>query len=275
MNTQDVSSIIAVRDIIPVIEKVIERIIDAYPKGGRIVYVGAGSSARVACMDAAECPPTYGISSDRITVLIAGGEKVLIKASEISEDNENDGKEAANRLNPTRYDCFIGIAASGTTPYVIAALKAAKEKGSYCVMMSANPIDETLDFIDERIEVITGPEVVTGSTRLKATTAFKLVLNMISTVSYIKLGRTYGNYMAYMKPTNNKLKTRAAVTIADCCGISNKSAEALLMKSDNDIAVALVAGLTQITPKKAKSILEKNNGFIRKAVEEGIPAKLS
>lgn len=268
MNMEDYSAVTAVQRALPTIEKVINFIVEHFPKGGRIFYIGAGSSGRVGAMDAAECPPTFGVSPDRIVTILAGGKDILYSAQESVEDSSEDGGTEVKKYHPTSNDCFIGIAASGRTPFVLAALEEAKKENAFCVMLSANPVElSKYPYIDIAIETITGEEVLTGSTRLKATTAFKLVLNMISTASMLKLGKTYGNRMCYIKPSNSKLANRVCVTLSHCCGITMEEAEKLLKDAENNMALALTMGLSGADKEKAQAALIKQDGRIREAVK--------
>lgn len=265
INQQDAIPHQAVRQALPDIEPVVAFIVAHFPRGGRLLYVAAGTSGRIAVMDAAECPPTFGILPDRVQVRMAGGEKAIFHAAEDQEDDCEAGRRAVSDWNVRRDDCVIGIAASGRTPYVLSALDEARKKGAYTVLIASNPI--VSDVADSCIYLATGPEVLTGSTRMKAGTAAKMVLNMITTTAFLKLGRTFGNRMCYIQASNEKLKTRMVKTISECCSVSLQAAEKLLVDCDGEMAIALIVGLSEKSPMQARADLYKANGFVREAIK--------
>ena len=266
INTEDHLSAIAVRRVLPSLVRIAEEMIRRFGAGGRILYLGAGTSARLAVMDAAECPPTFGIDPDRIQVRIAGGERTVFRAAEACEDNAQDGARAVEEFNTGENDCVIGLTASGRTPFVISGLKQASEMGAFTALISAS--DQALEAADVVVRCITGPEVLAGSTRLKAGTAEKMILNMLSTVVMTKTGRTYGNRMCYIQSGNNKLSSRAVHTLMDVCALSEEQARDMLSSAGCELAAALVMGLSGMTYTQAAEALDRSGGSIREALKE-------
>lgn len=229
INTEDQKVPVVVREKIPVIEMLVTAIEKRMKTGGRLFYIGAGTSGRLGIVDASEIPPTFGLDHGYVIGLIAGGDKAIRKAVEMAEDNEELGWIELQAFKPNRKDIIIGIAASGTTPYVVGALKRARENGIFTGAITCNPGTPLAENADITIEVITGPEFVTGSTRMKAGTAQKLVLNMITTATMIRLGRVKGNKMVNMQLTNQKLIRRGTKMISDEIGLDPESARKLLL----------------------------------------------
>jgi len=229
MNDEDRMVPEAVAKVIPQIELLVEEIVMRMNRGGRVFYIGAGTSGRLGVLDASEIPPTFGVSSTMFQALIAGGDIALSQAVERAEDNLESGWEELTKKNISINDVVIGIAASGTTPYVVGALKRARENGILTASISCNPNSPLANEADIKIEVIVGSEFVTGSTRLKSGTAQKLVLNMISTVTMIRLGRVNGNKMVNMQLSNAKLVDRGARMIVDELGLEYENAKNILM----------------------------------------------
>ena len=233
INNEDKTVAYAVEKSLPQIEKLTEKVVEKLKDGGRLFYIGAGTSGRLGIVDASECPPTFGVSHDLVIGLIAGGDTAIRKAVEFAEDSENQGWEDLQKENISEKDIVIGIAASGTTPYVIGALKKCNENNipTGCITCNeGSPLATTAQF---PVVVIVGPEFVTGSSRMKAGTAQKLVLNMISTTAMIQLGRVKGNKMVDMQLSNNKLVDRGVRMIIEESNISEKEAQALLEKYKN------------------------------------------
>ena len=264
INTEDHMSAIAVRRVLPQLTQIADEMIKRFGSGGRILYLGAGTSARLAVMDAAECPPTFGVAPERIQVRIAGGEGTVFRASESCEDNAQAGAKAVVEFGTNAGDCVIGLTASGKTPFVVEGLKQAKALGAFTALISAS--DQALECADIVVRCITGPEVLTGSTRLKAGTAEKMILNMLSTTVMVKTGRTYGNRMCYIKSGNNKLSARAVRTLGDVCGLPEAEAADLLKSAECDLASAIVMGLGGVTLDNARDRLKKAGGNVRKAI---------
>lgn len=229
INNEDSTVHLAVQKIIPQIEKVVESIIPRIVKGGRLFYVGAGTSGRLGILDASEIPPTFGVPYDIVIGLIAGGDKAIRKAVESAEDDMDGGWRDMQKFNPKAKDSIVGIAASGRTPYVIGAVKASKEAGLFTACITCNPETELAASVDIPLEAIVGPEFVTGSTRMKAGTAQKLILNMITTTVMIKLGRVKGNKMIDMQLTNKKLVERGSKMIMEEIGVDMEEARRLLL----------------------------------------------
>jgi len=229
INTEDRKVPLIVKKSIPDIEKLVEAIASRMKRGGRLFYIGAGTSGRLGIVDASEIPPTFGLDHGYVIGLIAGGDGAIRKAVEMAEDNEELGWTDLQAYNPTSRDIIIGIAASGTTPYVVGALKRARQNGIYTGAITCNSGSPLAENADVAIEVITGPEFVTGSTRMKAGTAQKLVLNMITTSVMISLGRIKGNKMVNMQLTNQKLIRRGTIMISDETGLDPETSKKLLL----------------------------------------------
>lgn len=230
MNTEDRSVPLAVEKVLPEVETLTKKVIEKLSEGGRLFYIGSGTSGRLGILDASECPPTFGVSHDMVVGLIAGGDTAIRKAVEHAEDSLTQGWEDLKQYQISSEDIVVGIAASGTTPYVIEALRACQQNkiSTGCITCNKNsPLAEVSDY---PIEVIVGPEVVTGSSRMKAGTAQKLILNMISTATMISLGRVKGNKMVDMQLSNDKLKDRAVKMIKEAIGVNDETAKQLLEK---------------------------------------------
>lgn len=266
MNEEDQHVLSTVRDAIPDIEKAIKLVVRQLNKGGRLIYIGAGTSGRIGIMDAVECIPTFS-TTDEVIALMAGGTQAFVKAVEGAEDSLELAKEDLKAIQLTKNDVVMGIAASGRTPYVIGGLNYAKSIQASTITLSCNKNTEISNLADISIEVDAGPEILSGSTRLKSGTAQKIILNMISTVSMIRIGKVYGNLMVDMKPSNDKLKERAKKIIIEATECSDEQASAIL-KEAGDIKVAIVMILTSCTKIEAESKLKKNQGFVRNSLED-------
>lgn len=245
----------------------------SFRAGGRLFYVGAGTSGRLGVLDASECPPTFGVPPDMVHGIIAGGLPALTRAQEGAEDIVENGAKEVDSHHVGPNDFLIGIAASGTTPYVHAAIRRASELGAKTgiVACSAVPPD-VLEVVDVAIVPITGPEVVTGSTRMKAGTATKLVLNMITTGAMIRLGKTYGNLMVDLRATNNKLKDRSERIVVEVCGVTRDEARELLEAADKSVKTAIVMQKLGVDRDTALTTLEAAGGVIRRAIPDAPPA---
>jgi N-acetylmuramic acid 6-phosphate etherase len=240
--------------------------------GGRLFYVGAGTSGRLGVLDASEIPPTFGADPELVQGIIAGGLPALTRAQEGAEDLVNNGAKEIDARNVGPDDFVIGIAASGTTPYVHAAVKRARERGASAGMIACSALSkDVLEIVDVAIVPITGPEVVTGSTRMKAGTATKLVLNMITTGAMIRLGKTYGNLMVDLRATNDKLKDRSERIVIEVCGVSREEARALLDAADKSVKTAIVMQKLGVGRDEALAALEKAGGVIRRAIPDAPP----
>ncbi|WP_059172950.1 N-acetylmuramic acid 6-phosphate etherase [Bacillus sp. FJAT-27445] len=264
MNKEDLTVPQSVASEIPQIEEAVQKTISSFRQGGRLIYLGAGTSGRLGVLDAVECVPTFGSPPEMVQGFIAGGMKAFTKAVEGAEDNEALGVEDLDSISVNENDTVIGIAASGRTPYVIGALKHAKTKGATTVSLSCNKNSEISKYAEIAIEVETGAEVLTGSTRLKAGTAQKLVLNMISTASMIGIGKVYKNLMVDVQSTNKKLVERSKRIIMQAAETDYDTASEFYEKANQNVKAAIIMILLNCTYEEAVEKLEKSNGFIRK-----------
>lgn len=267
VNTEDKQVAEAVGNEIHNIAPVVRRIAEAFRQGGRLLYIGAGTSGRLGVLDASECPPTFGVPVTQVEALIAGGDAALRISSEHSEDDPQQGARDLAERDVNERDVVVGIAASGRTPYVIGALGEAKKRGAYTVALVCNPGSPMEDIADGVICPVVGPEVLVGSTRMKAGTAQKMVLNMLSTVSMIKSGKVYKNLMVDVAPTNEKLVHRAKRIIQLATGCDEKAAEEALRQADMHAKSAIVMIETKRSADEARALLERADGFVRKAIE--------
>lgn len=266
MNAEDQTVAAVIQQEIPVIKQVVDRVIQSFQAGGRLIYIGAGTSGRLGVLDAAECVPTFGVSPDMVVGLIAGGERALIKAVEGAEDSKTLAVEDLQALQLTANDTVIGIAASGRTPYVIGGLDYAREVGATTAALSCNKQAAISGHADFRIEVETGPEVLTGSTRLKAGTAQKLVLNMISTAAMIGVGKVYQNLMVDVQSTNEKLEIRAKRMIVEATGVELETAARYFTSANGHVKTAIVMILADVSYTEAVERLQRAHGFVRDAL---------
>lgn len=266
MNEEDQQVALAVREQLPQIEKAIDKIATSLRKGGRLIYAGAGTSGRIGLLDAVECPPTFGTDPEQVVGLIAGGEKAFIKAVEGAEDSRELGVNDLKAINLTSDDTVVGIAASGRTPYVIAALEYANEIGASTVAVACNQNSAVGKAAQIAIEVVPGPEVLTGSTRLKSGTAQKLVANMLSTVSMIKVGKVYKNLMVDVQQTNEKLIVRAQNIVMEATGCDRETAKAHLEIAEGHAKLAITMILLNCDKTEALDRLAKAEGHVRKAI---------
>ena len=245
----------------------VDRIVAAFDMGGRLVYVGAGTSGRLGVLDASECPPTFGVAAGMVIGLIAGGPKALTTSIEGAEDDPEAGAAALRGIGLTASDVVVGIAVSGRTPYVLGALAHARAIGAATVALSCNPDSAIAALADIAISPVVGPEVLTGSTRLKSGTAQKLVLNMLTTASMIRIGKTYQNLMVDVRPTNHKLMARAVRIVMQAGGCDAEAAQAALNRSGSDVKLAILVMLTGLDPQAARGMLARSGGFLRRAIE--------
>lgn len=266
MNEEDFRTVEAVKEALPQIEKSIEAVTDALKAGGRLIYIGAGTSGRLGILDAVECVPTFS-TTDEVIGIIAGGDKAFVKAVEGAEDSEELAAEDLQNIHLGSKDAVVAIAASGRTPYAVGALKYARIKGAKCIGLSCNKGSELSQYADIAIETDAGPEILTGSTRLKAGTCQKTILNMISTASMVGIGKVYGNLMVDMKATNLKLVERAKRIVMASTGCNFKVAEETLRLTDYSCKTAIVMILAGISREEAEKRIVENNGFIRKCIE--------
>ena len=266
MNYEDQQVALSIQPHLPTIQIVIEHVIASFQQGGRLLYVGAGTSGRIGLMDAVECPPTFGTPFSQVQGLMAGGDNAFIKAKEGAEDDEAAGQQDLINVQLTAKDVVIGIAASGRTPYVIGAMKYAKSIGAHVFAIANNNQSKIGALADTAIEVECGPEVLTGSTRLKAGTAQKMICNMISTLSMVGIGKVYKNYMVDVQQSNKKLEERAIGIIQNATGVDRATASKALAASSNVPKVAIVMILADCGAQEAQTRLHKANGFVRQAI---------
>ena len=268
INDEDKSVPSAVEKEIPYIEKAVELIVSSFKAGGRLVYFGAGTSGRLGVIDASECPPTFGTDPELVQGYIAGGKEAMFRAQEGAEDYEENGAADVVKAGINRNDVVCGIAASRRTPYVIGAVKKAKQLGAKTLYVTCNPRSEfNIKEVDVAICPYVGPEVIMGSTRMKSGTAQKLVLNMLTTASMIRLGKVYENMMIDLQMTNKKLVERSKRIIMTITELSYEEAEDYLERANGHVKTALVMILAKVNPDEARSRLKGADGFVRKAIE--------
>ncbi|WP_367716668.1 N-acetylmuramic acid 6-phosphate etherase [Nitratireductor sp. GISD-1A_MAKvit] len=268
INAADREVPLAVEKVIPQIAEAVDRIVEAFQNGGRLIYMGAGTSGRLGVLDASECPPTFSVPEDMVTGVIAGGDHALRHAVEGAEDDPAQGRQALEERGLTAKDVVVGIAVSGRTPYVIGGLNYAKKIGATTVSLSCNPDSAIGAIADIAIAPVVGPEILTGSTRMKSGTAQKLILNMLSTASMIRMGKIYQNLMVDVNISNQKLMARASRIVMEATGCSADEAEALLGRSGNDVKLAIFMALTDMDVADARTALARAGGFLRKAINE-------
>lgn len=268
MNEEDQKVALAVKAALGDVAKAVEVIAAALQRGGRLLYFGAGTSGRLGVLDASECPPTFGTPPGMVQGVIAGGPAALVEAIEGAEDSLELGREDVQRLGVTSQDVVVGIAASGRTPYVIGVLEEARRRQAKTIALSCNPEPDISQGVDIAINLIVGPEVVTGSTRLKAGTATKMVLNMLTTASMVQLGKVYGNLMVHLQATNQKLRVRAKQMVMQATGAGSEEAERLIAEASGDVRVAIVMKLAGLTKEQAAQRLHRAAGRVRQAIEQ-------
>lgn len=266
LNDEDQRVPLAVREEIPNIARAVELAERAMRQGGRLIYVGAGTSGRLGCLDASEIPPTYGMEFGRVEAIIAGGDGALRRSIEGAEDHPEHGAAAMDALRVTERDVVCGIAASGRTPYVIGALEEARSRGAATIGVTTNRPCEMDDYVDVLIAPVVGPEPVSGSTRMKSGTAQKLVLNMLTTMTMVRIGKTYGNLMVDLRATNEKLVHRAKRLIQQVVGADEAAAARLFEEAGGDTKLAILMGLTGTDAEEARLRLDSAGGVLRKAM---------
>ncbi|EEH96652.1 MULTISPECIES: N-acetylmuramic acid 6-phosphate etherase [Clostridium] len=267
INNEDKKVAEAVEAELPKIAEAIDGIVKGMHKGGRLIYIGAGTSGRLGVLDASECPPTYGVSEELVQGIIAGGKEAIFRAKEGAEDSKELAVEDLKFKSLNENDTVVGLAASGRTPYVIGGLNYANEIGALTVAVTCNSDSEVSKAAKISIAPVVGPEVVTGSTRLKSGTAQKLVLNMLSTGVMIKLGKVYGNLMVDVRATNAKLVERAKKIVCEATGVQREEAEKILEETNFDVKLSIFMLLSKLNKDEAKTILENNNGYIAEALK--------
>ena len=267
INNEDKKVAIAVENELPQIAEAIDGIVERINRGGRLIYIGAGTSGRLGILDASECPPTYGVSEELVQGIIAGGTEAIFRAKEGAEDSKELAIEDLKVKNLTENDTVVGLAASGRTPYVIGGLEYANKIGALTVSVTCNGDSEVSKVAKISIVPVVGAEVVTGSTRLKSGTAQKLVLNMLSTGTMIKLGKVYGNLMVDVRATNEKLVERAKRIVCEATGVEKSQAEEVLSETNFDVKLAIFMILSGLNITEAKEKLSASKGYIAKAME--------
>jgi N-acetylmuramic acid 6-phosphate etherase len=266
INAEDSTVAQAVTRALPQIARAIDQVAAALRSGGRLIYVGAGTSGRIAALDAVECPPTFNTDPRSVQFIIAGGARALASASEISEDDSQAGREEMSRRKPTKRDVVLGIASSGRTPFTVAAIQRARETGARTIALTCNPNSPLERAAHFAIVTQVGPEVLAGSSRMKAGTAHKMVLNIISTAAMTRLGYVYGNLMVNVAPKNEKLVQRAIGILEQATGTTHEAATQALKASGNRTPVALVMLAAKVTRAQAQSALKKTKANVRQAI---------
>ena len=267
MNEEDKQVPLAIEKCLPQIAQAVERIVAAFQQGGRLVYIGAGTSGRLGVLDASECPPTFGVSPEMVKGIIAGGERALRHPIEGAEDSKTQAVVDLQTIQFSSKDVLVGIAASGRTPYVIGALEYAKSLGSVTVSIASNPNSAMANIVDIAIDTVVGPEVLTGSSRLKSGTAQKLVLNMLTTASMILMGKCYQNLMVDIQASNEKLKARAIRIVMQATDCDKALAEETLKLADQNAKLAIMMILSGLDRAQAEALLEKHHGKLQLALK--------
>ncbi len=266
INDEDKKVPLAIEACLPQIAQAVEKIVVAFQQGGRLVYIGAGTSGRLGVLDASECPPTFGVSPEMVKGIIAGGEHALRHPIEGAEDNPQAGEEDLKRIQFSKQDILVGIAASGRTPYVIGALTYAKKQGATTVSISSNPHSAMSQIADIAIETLVGAEALTGSSRLKSGTAQKLVLNMLTTASMILIGKCYQNLMVDVQASNQKLVARAIRIVMEATGCTKEVAETQLTIANHSAKLAIMMILAGVDKAQAEQLLAKHQGRLQQAL---------
>ena len=267
MNDEDKQVPLAIEKCLPQIAQAVECIVAAFQQGGRLVYIGAGTSGRLGVLDASECPPTFGVSPEMVKGIIAGGERALRHPIEGAEDSKTQAVVDLQTIHFSSKDVLVGIAASGRTPYVIGALEYAKSLGSVTVSIASNPNSAMANIVDIAIDTVVGPEVLTGSSRLKSGTAQKLVLNMLTTASMILMGKCYQNLMVDVQASNEKLKARAIRIVTQATDCDKALAEETLKQADQNAKLAIMMILSGLDRAQAEALLEKHQGKLQLALK--------
>ncbi|RLT15736.1 MAG: N-acetylmuramic acid 6-phosphate etherase [Planctomycetota bacterium] len=267
MNREDLKVVAAVERVLPEIARAIETVTERVQAGGRLIYIGAGTSGRLGVLDASECPPTFNTPPALVVGLIAGGHRALTNAIEGAEDNRQAGEEDLRGVELDAKDVVCGIATSGRTPYVLGGLAYAQSLGAATLGVTCNEVSELTEVSDVLIAPVVGPEILSGSTRLKAGTATKMVLNMISTGTMIRIGKTYGNWMVDLRATNVKLKDRSIRIVSGITGLDRQRAESLLARCDGEVKTAIVSQALGVEKIEAQERLKAAAGRLRKAIQ--------
>lgn len=268
INQEDQRVALAVADVLPQIATAVDLIAAQLKRGGRLFYIGAGTSGRLGILDASECPPTYGVDFGLVIGLIAGGDGAIRRAVEGAEDSGTLGANDLKAHHFNAQDVLVGLAASGRTPYVMGGLEYAKSLGAHTIAIACTPASEISSIAEIAIEPLPGAEVVTGSTRMKAGTAQKLVLNMLSTGAMIKIGKVYGNLMVDVQPSNQKLIERCKRIVCEATGVERSRAETLLEITQYDVKLAILIEKTGLDAEQASVLLQKADGYLQKAIDQ-------
>lgn len=268
MNSEDAMVAAAVRTQSTSIAAAIDVVAEAFRNGGRLIYIGAGTSGRLGVLDASECPPTFSVPRSMVVGLIAGGPSALTSAIEGAEDRAEQGRADLENISLTARDIVMGIAASGRTPYVLGGLQFAREIGATTIGFACNDDSALIPLSDIMIAPVVGPEVITGSTRLKAGTATKMVLNMLTTGAMVRIGKTFGNLMVDLTATNEKLRDRSQRIVSDLTGLSSEAAQKLLSECSHQVKTAIVVHHRKLTPEAAREQLKQCNGHLRNALQQ-------
>ena len=268
MNSEDAMVAAAVRTQSTSIAAAIDVVAEAFRNGGRLIYIGAGTSGRLGVLDASECPPTFSVPRSMVVGLIAGGPSALTSAIEGAEDRAEQGRADLENISLTARDIVMGIAASGRTPYVLGGLQFAREIGATTIGFACNDESALIPLSDIMIAPVVGPEVITGSTRLKAGTATKMVLNMLTTGAMVRIGKTFGNLMVDLTATNEKLRDRSQRIVSDLTGLSSEAAQKLLSECSHQVKTAIVVHHRKLTPEAAREQLKQCNGHLRNALQQ-------
>ncbi len=266
INEEDKKVALAIEKCIPEISKAVDLIVEAFSKGGRLAYFGAGTSGRLGVLDASECWPTFSVKDGMINGFIAGGDYALRHSVEGAEDDENEAMKHINEFNPTENDVVVGVSASGNPKYILKALCESQKRGAKTIGLTSNPEAKLKKYADVSIITLVGSEVISGSSRMKSGTAQKMVLNMLSTASMIKIGKTYGNYMIDVQPVCDKLVDRANRIISSICEISIEKADEYRIKAGNNVKIACVMCIKNCSKEDAEQLLDKHNGILRKVI---------
>jgi N-acetylmuramic acid 6-phosphate etherase len=267
INNEDRTVADAVALVLPQVAEAVERIVARLSNGGRLFYVGTGTSGRLGVLDASECPPTYGVPPDLVRGIIAGGFEALYKAVEAAEDDPEQAARDLDAAGVTPRDAVVGISASGNTPYTLGAIQHAKAMGAAAIAVTSNPESAMAAAADVSIAPVVGPEVIAGSSRMKSGTAQKLILNMLSTATMIRLGLVYGNLMSNLQPNNAKLVRRACAILAEETGLSGDAAARLFEEAGRDLRLAFVMAATKLPRDEAEALLRAHGNSVRRAID--------
>jgi N-acetylmuramic acid 6-phosphate etherase len=268
INAEDKTVADAVSMVLPEIAKAVDVISDRLSRGGRLLYAGAGTSGRLGVLDASECPPTFGVSPDLVQGIIAGGDIALRSAVEGAEDDSAQAAKDLEARHLSEKDVVVGISASGDTPYSLGALEYARRLGAFSISLTCNPASRMAAAAHLSISPVVGPEAITGSSRMKAGTAQKMILNMLSTATMVKLGFVYGNLMSNLFATNEKLRRRALSILREETGLDAESAARLFGESGDDLKLALLMAKGKLTLERARELLERHSGSVRRALDD-------